>query len=88
MVLNRRVVYDTLHKSVVTFLIGFTGVGTAWLTYKGFNWYLCMLIYKYIQTVHNCEIYIVPLQLFGIVHANEAYATFMLCYMAIVKRLS
>lgn len=40
--LNRRLVYDTLHKSVVTFLIGFTGVGTVWLTYKGFNWYLCM----------------------------------------------
>ena len=39
MAINRRVVYDALHKSSVTFLIGFSVLGTVWLAFRTVNYF-------------------------------------------------
>lgn len=40
MALKKKVVYDAMHKSTVTVLMGITAVGTAFLTYKLVDYFI------------------------------------------------
>jgi hypothetical protein len=41
--LTRHVVYDYLHGTTVTGLIGFTVISMGWLSYKAADYFLCEL---------------------------------------------
>jgi len=68
---RKSAVYDAMHKTTVTFLMGFSALCSGYIVYCGLRWYLGMnlsaLFYLFMSNLHCriCHLYNVAVHIFA-----------------------